>query len=161
MSERTRSEKQKDEDLFSSPNHILSLCSRTPEGAWIERQFTEVNRSLFSNVTLKKPRQIKIAVLGTGFGIPHSDKESLRDRLVWRDFVEPHNLDFWKDEDATTLRFGQGTFVVCLLLKLVPQAKIYVCRVARSRETLKDAFRTSTVAQVSFDDMKFLQTSWY
>lgn len=128
---------------------MLTLIFSTSE-IWIKTQFIDLHQSLLNCGMVKEShRAIRIAVLDTGFAVSQREKESLRGRVVWRDFVEPENTDFWKDEDATTIKLGHGTSIVFLLLKLIPRAKIYVCRIAKTRDDYFPAHAGTAIAKVS------------
>ncbi|WDK15147.1 hypothetical protein CGRA01v4_06428 [Colletotrichum graminicola] len=81
-------------------------------------------------------------------------------RVVWRDFVETNNQTAWKDEDTTARSLGHGSLIVSLLLRLLPKAKIFVGRIARTRKDLetkaakqaiKDAIRWSVEPEQDVD----------
>ncbi|EFQ25226.1 uncharacterized protein GLRG_00370 [Colletotrichum graminicola M1.001] len=147
-------------DAEASQISIQAAVSLTPEEIWIQEQFMHVQPIFAEPGTIQ---QVKIAVFDTGCSpdAPHF-RQRRHDwrRVVWRDFVETNNQTAWKDEDTTARSLGHGSLIVSLLLRLLPKAKIFVGRIARTRKDLetkaakqaiKDAIRWSVEPEQDVD----------
>ncbi|KAK3629307.1 hypothetical protein LTR56_013034 [Elasticomyces elasticus] len=99
---------------------------------WMQR-IARLNTEL-ERVARRTPgsKRVKIAVLDTGCDDASGSGffETRRDRLVgWKDFIDAGAA--WQDFD------GHGTKMVSLIMRMAPQANIFVARVARNSEELR------------------------
>ena len=110
--------------------------------SWL-KQIRQLNDELSTVTRSPYPgRRIRVAILDTGYDADATffQPPSRRNRLrKWKDWVE--NSESPQDSD------GHGTHLVSLIMKIAPQADIYVSRVAKSPKSLYGS--AEKVAQVS------------
>ncbi|OCL09468.1 subtilisin-like protein [Glonium stellatum] len=93
----------------------------------------------------KKKRQVRVAILDTGFAYcTDSDKKktsSFKDKVQKAEsFLDDEDPgDGWKDD------IGHGTAVAYQLAQVCPDAKLYICRIARKVNGKTDADRSAVV----------------
>ena len=86
-------------------------------------------------------RRVKIAILDTGIDRSHGKIGAQWDRRV-------KGTKSWIiNEDADVDRCGHGTHGAALLMRIAPEAHIYVARIAKDRTSPLDP---DSVAQVRF-----------
>jgi len=125
---------------------IVNATTRKASSLWLERM-DYFNKELFaSSGSPKCPAdRIRIAVLDTGFDckspfFQFRDRRSRLGRHCWKDWVEDSPVP--KDID------GHGTHIVGLVMRIAPQADVFVARVAQNKTGLLAA--SDIVAEVQY-----------
>lgn len=99
----------------------------------------------FSRAECKSYSQVKIAILDTGLDLPAASRWSNEDRIIYKSWLgrdedgvklEQYNSDC---DDGDYDEDGHGTHAGALILKVAPNARLYVARVFRSRHEGKNS----------------------
>lgn len=118
---------------------------RTEGIEWIS-DFLDLSRDVHDRVK-NKGKQPKICILDTGcdpdcnfFKSERAGDPNDLNRIVWRDFATPTSTGMVDEDGAEAGSFGtrgkHGTSIATLLLMLLPQANIYVARIAPDRRDM-------------------------
>ena len=140
---------------FLNSRELDRDSSRRKALDWLLRvQTSDVTKTLFERFKgTRSPPRIRIAVLDTGYD-PNSaffvDRDRKRRVKKWKDMTTA-------DAAIALDEQGHGTYVLSLLMKIIPSADFYVARVARNEDEL--AGSTSNVARVSLLSISLAPTS--
>jgi subtilisin family serine protease len=109
----------------------------------------------------KDRRRVRIALLDTGIDMTHPDISARSDRII-ETFCEIKGLENKGNEDKS----GHGTHAALLLLKVAPEADIYVARVFKDTSNVIDTHVGPAIThavntwQVDIISMSFGFPSW-
>jgi hypothetical protein len=134
-------------DLFPIQPTAKNSSTRSQKDAktWLLRM-NALNRNISISCSPSTP--IKIAILDTGcdIGTPFFFSPTNTHRLKgWKDFAQ--YSPEWEDHD------GHGTYLTSLIMKIAPEAEIYVARITLSPEEL--VLASEKVAEVLHIHMRF------
>jgi hypothetical protein len=98
-----------------------------------------------SRAKCKSHSQVKIAILDTGLDLPEASRWNNTDRIIYKSWLsrdedgvklEEYNSDC---DDGDYDEDGHGTHAGALILKVAPNAILYVARVFRSKNDGKNS----------------------
>lgn len=125
-------------ERISEVNDILNIRSKESKKAekWLNQVDSLIREMRKANPST--PKRVRIAILDTGYD-PDTPFFLRRERRIaaWRD---------WVDADPSPSDFhGHGTHMLGLIMRIAPQADIYVARVAKTPEDLENVERVAEV----------------
>lgn len=122
---------------------LLINNARKPSDSWLESLVSSrLAKDLHAHTKTGCSSRIKIAILDTGY-----DPES----PFFRSRIRRNRIKSWKDWVSNSLQHqdqdGHGTHVVSLVMRIAPQADVYMARIAEGTEGLQKA--SQSVAEVT------------
>ena len=115
-------------DMKPGLSELLSAeAPRNPDSLPADKWFEDLQNFVFPLIQDEPRPKTRIAILDSGIDLPLEVQYACEDRLTYRSWIEG-------DDTKGTDIFGHGTHAAGLLLKVSPNAEIFVARITQKGE---------------------------